>query len=367
MTAALHGFPDWQTSLNTADLVVNQAGNPLNGGGGFFNIGPFDMRLYSSYSVMAEVKTNALATGYNHISMTMIWTSDLGGTNIVYEENFHWFAQDSGFGAFQTDYGRIENQDTIHGPYLRVVFENGGPDNSTCNFNFYGNSRTIARRYLANPFAFSGVGIDFNDRMLVSVLSVALAAGASHNYILRMAPGRASVQFFNNVATGQFQIFMPDGTGTFIWQPAAGVSLYQDITLPRSATRLRVFNFGGAGITYHAIVCAEFPEGGTGGEWSWQPRMSRAEVRIRPRPSRPATASPISSRRWSTCAVRSTSCGPTGTVGRTAGTRTRTCGYPPGTTRTARVRCTPSTSTRTGFGSRTSSIGSARSRVSSGT
>jgi hypothetical protein len=260
VTLALHGFQDWQQSLQTADLSVNISSQAI-GAHNFFNSQVFDMRQYSSYALMFEIKTVAAATQYDHVSITMVWTSDAAATQIEFEENYHIFAQDSAFGAFQSDYGRFEIQDMVHAAFLQVVVENDSPDNCTANFNFYGMSRTIARRYLANPFAFSGVGIDFNDRLLVAQTNTAIGAGVTHNYLLRMAPGRASVQWFCAAATVQFHLFMPDGTGFFIWQPAAGVSLYQDIALPRSAVRLAVFNFGGAGTTYHAFVAADFPDG----------------------------------------------------------------------------------------------------------
>lgn len=260
MSLPLHDFPDWQASLDTADLVVNLTSQAL-GGGGFVNSVILDMRSYSSYSLTVKVTTNAAATQYNQIQIYTFWTQDNAGATRMYMDNFEIFAADAGFGAFTSVFGRFDIQDAVHGAFLQISVVNTGADNCTLDLNIYGNSRTIARRYLSNPSWFDGIGSGFNDRALLGEIGTAIGAGVTVSRLLRLAPARASFILFNALATVQWRLLRPDGTTIGIWQPAAGVALAFDYSLPRTATRLTINNFGGAGTTFNVDINADFPDG----------------------------------------------------------------------------------------------------------
>lgn len=248
-----HGFPDFQPSLDVADLIVNQQGVSLPNASGI-TLGTFDMRRYSSYGVELEVVTNALATAYNGIEIGIAWYLDSGTTKILYEDVNGIFARDVGAGAFFNDAGRFEIQDNVHGPYMILVAFNLGPDNCTVDFNLMGTSRTLNRRYTRNPSSSGGFGIDLLDSKLLVVNGGVVGVGANQNRIVRYAPGPCWLSMTVAAAPGAFRFFDVEGidVGGFFANIAGQTQAM--IQLPKSAIRVNVANGGGVPMTYSIVM-----------------------------------------------------------------------------------------------------------------
>lgn len=244
-----HGYPDFQPSLDVADLTVSQQGVALPNTSGI-TLGTFDMRRYSSFAVEMEVVTNALATAYNGIHIGTAWYIDQAATKIIYENVDGIFARDVGAGAFFNDAGRYELGDNVHGPFMKLVAFNLGINDCTVDFNLYGTSRQLARRYVRNPSSAGGFGIDALDSRLLVNTGQVVAVGATHTDIVRYAPGPCWLSATVAAAPGLFKFIDVTGLDVLGFYAAINGEVHFNVQLPKSALRVAVSNGGGVAMTY---------------------------------------------------------------------------------------------------------------------
>lgn len=244
MTAALHGFPDWQTSLRTADLVsIGDTQTIIAGGGNVATI--FDMRAYSSYSTNLLALCNAAATNWNPITITISWYPDQAASTTLYSETYQIFADSSGSVGFPAAYGRFFLQDAIHGPWFTVSVSNNGPMDITLVTNVLGNSRSIGRRYVQNPSTYIDSVTVADSGLLLSVAPV-LAGGASLDTIIPMAPGSVGMRMQTIAKAGVFAFFTPRNVSIQGYNMALGLESHSVTQLPRTAVRANITNSAGA-------------------------------------------------------------------------------------------------------------------------
>ena len=253
MTLPLHDFPDWQQSLQTADLAQSVTNQALNAGN-FFSLPVQDMRAYSSFSVQVEVSTVAAPTAYNGIGIVMDWRDAASVGNAIYEDVYWIFPKGVGGGVFNTDNGRFECQDAVHGPFCRVTLFNNGVDNCTTDIRLFGNSRALGRRYVQNTPNTGGVAVDMQSSILIANGSN-LGPGATETKLLRMAPGPVTV-VLQTGAAGPYTFNMFDPLGLLFYQEvvAAGAAPIHDIILPRCAVRFAAVNTAGVANGYFASL-----------------------------------------------------------------------------------------------------------------
>lgn len=233
----------------TADLAVSVTNQALNAGN-FFNLTKQDMRPYQSFFVQVEVSTVAAPTAYNGIGIALDWRDGPGVANAIYEEVYWIFPRGVGGGAFNTDNGRFECQDAVHGPYLSVALFNNGVDNCTTDIRLFGNTRSLGRRYVSNTPNTGGVAIDPLSSLLLSDTVTPLGAGAAINRLVRMAPGFAHARMQSLGGTMNFDYLTPDGRTIEGFGLAAGQDLHTDLALPNTAVRCRVTDTSGAANNY---------------------------------------------------------------------------------------------------------------------
>lgn len=243
MTLPLHGFPDWQGSLQTADLVSINQFQVVNAGAAFSS-SVFDTRIYSSYSIKVDTTANVIATAFNPWNISVTWTADPAGTQVVYREKYQIFGDGLGSVAFPWNYGRLELQDAVHGAYLFVTCTNAGTDQGLVTISVYGNSRSLGRRYVTNSATTVPSSVDLDTGLLMST-TVNNGAGVQTNAIMPLSPGPALVHRL--AGASPYSLTFVTGTGAFIvqFQCPAGSENYNEIYLPRSAVRVNFNNVGG--------------------------------------------------------------------------------------------------------------------------
>lgn len=255
MTLPLHGFPDYQRSLQTADLVVSATNQALNAGG-FFNLPIQDMRLYSSFILQMDVTTVAAPTAYNGIAVVCDWRDAAALGNPVFED-VHWiFPRGVGGGVFNCDNGRFEQQDAVHGPYLSIALFNNGVDNCTTNIRLFGHTRSLGRCYVRNTPNTGGVAVDERSTVLFAG-NAFIGPGAFQDNLIRMAPGPASLMLITGAAsTMTFQLYTPRGDLVYSEPVAAGATQLRQWDLPKTALKFEIINTGGANNNYTAAITA---------------------------------------------------------------------------------------------------------------
>lgn len=259
-TTALTWEPvERQRSLLAPDLQVSSGPQTVNGGA-TFNLPIQDMRAYQSFSVNIDITTIAAGTGWNPIGIAVVWLQNGSGAPnpVVYEDIYWIFANNNGSGGFPNQNGRFLLQDTVHGPFLRVVIFHNGVDNATVNMSIYGNSRSIARRYVGNHPNVGGVSstaLDDFDSVLYSNGFFVNAGAFVDGGIIRMAPGPATIKFIAGSASPlTFSMYSPSGNQFLSENLLAGGSLLIPYTLPRMATLLKIFNSGGVNNNFLALI-----------------------------------------------------------------------------------------------------------------
>lgn len=253
MTLALHGYPDWQNPLATADLSSLQT-NPTIGIFSNFNSTIIDMRAFNSYALRINAATVAAGVAFNECRVTVLFGDDAALTNITYLEVFSIFTDGNGSVGFPSTNGRLNIQDAVHGPFMRVTVDNNSVQSISASIEILGHSRTIARRYVGNESSNGSFNVDNLSSQLLSVSGAGLGAGAFVDHLLRMAPGPVTVNILGNPGALQVAFFLPSGTQFFFFNTVGGTNFITPMNFPRTAVRLRVTDISGAGNSYYAYV-----------------------------------------------------------------------------------------------------------------
>ena len=246
MTLALHGFPDWQTSLNTGDLQVVTS-NQAVGGGGFVFLDQLDMRLYSSCIIRADCLLSVAPTVFNPVELDVQWCEDVAGTTTTWEDAVHFFAGNNTGSGFDSDTGRLLLQDVVHGPYLQVLLGHNGADDCAFTLTVYGHTRSIPGQYLMETRASLAGSTDVAD-LVVANIATTVGVGLSKFHTTRVNPGKAYLLLTAAGAPVTLTMFHADGRT--LDQFVAAVAVRQEIHLPRAGLKFQVANAGGALATY---------------------------------------------------------------------------------------------------------------------
>ncbi len=256
MTQSLHDYPDWQGSLNTADLDVT-AQSVVLGVGSAVSLAPQDMRNYSSFSVHVRVSQAGAATAYNGCAVSLLWAANNAGARRPYREVYGIWAEDNGAGAFACLLGDMYLNDSVKGSWLTVAVDNYGADVLACTIDLAGNSRSQGRRYLTNPHNSIALIDVFANSSLINANNVALAAGATATYLVPLSPGLARVRMVAITTTHFFSFFDIMGRDLGSWVGVAGSDFHEFVALPHSAVKMVVTNNGAvAGNHYVNLVTA---------------------------------------------------------------------------------------------------------------
>lgn len=256
MTQTLHDYPDWQQSLNTADLDANITSSVL-GAGGTVVMTAKDMRNYSSFGLHVFARQNALGTAYNPVHVNLLWSSTAAGARRPYRERYGIWASNNGLGAFASSLGNLFLADSVKGAWLTIEVVNNGPDALVCDIDLTGNSRSQGRRYLTNDSDSISFAAVFADSLLVSASAVALGAGATATYLLPLSPGLARARMVATTTIHLFNFFDIYGNDLGSYVGAAGSDVHDFLALPKSAVQATVQNVGGvAGTHFLQVVTA---------------------------------------------------------------------------------------------------------------
>jgi len=244
MTQTLHDFPDYQGSLTTADLDATFGTSNLAGGVPITS-SVLDMRSYNSYSIRAWARQNAAGTAFNPCRLDMYWYADQAAGRELYRERIGWWGSNNNVGAFASQLGRLYIHDATKGSFLQFEIYNMGPDTLSCSNDVSGRSRSLGMRYVQNMSDSIAILDLFRSSNLITSGGVALAAGATANYLAPLAPGLAHVRLA--AITTPHTFIFTDGAGQDIgsFVLAVGAEVRELIALPQSGIKVSVTNTGG--------------------------------------------------------------------------------------------------------------------------
>lgn len=243
MTLPVHGFTDWQGSLQTADLISANVGQNVNAGA-FFTSSIFDMRGFSSYSSKVDTVLTGAATSFGAVNIVFSWTMDSAGTLPIYTETYQIFPNTLGSATFPNVYGRLVLQDAVHGPYLFITVNNAGPDQLFATISVTGNSRSLGRRYVQNLPTGSATGDPATYGRLYAT-AYGLAAGNSQTAIFPMSVGPVGIRFQVVTSTAVINLTAPDGNLIHAYNMGVGTDAHLVEYFPRCAVKMTLTNNGG--------------------------------------------------------------------------------------------------------------------------
>lgn len=247
MTVPIHGFPDYEKSLDRADTLLS-SGTQAIAAAGSFDIPSLDMRTFESYTLFMQSVNFVPATAWNGIVASMGWTPIGAAGGMRYLEQYEWFTNGQGSVGFPNDEGGIVIQDHVHHAFLNVRVFNEGADQVTFSWEAHGHARPMTRRHMLvyrtdamqNRRAYRGQ---------LLTLNAALGAGGTSDTLLQIAPGLVSMRQQAVTAPMVMQFLSPTGASIQGWNIAAGVESHTLAGLPRMQVRASVVNSGGVGGT----------------------------------------------------------------------------------------------------------------------
>lgn len=252
MTTPLHGHPDWQESLGTAELLVTQTNQNIAATNSL-TTAVLDMRPYSSFGVSTLAIVNAAITAFNASMLSMTWYDDSVLTNQIYRDSYATINFNSTASAFDCTNGRATLQDNVRGPFCVVDFFNAGPQQAIMDLIVYGNSRDVGGRTLREEFGNFTFPQPWTSAILASDAFV-IGAGVTRTRVLPMAPGLANINL--NAAAAPANVTLTGAGGRVFWIANGVVNLRETIALPDETSILRFTNAGGVNLTGSMYVTA---------------------------------------------------------------------------------------------------------------
>lgn len=256
MTASLHGFPDWQTALNTADLEsYSDLQTILNGAS--FSSPIFDMRPYQSYYIQSKSVISNITAAFNNVTTQLIWWNDSVGSVDIYRENYTVHPFYANASVVDVPYDALNIQGPVQGPYLQVILQNGGPAANVCSVRVLGNSRSLPGTFVRETGIVSPIVYSSTDTKLIDFVQ-SINGGVTVTKPLRISPSQVYVSLLTTGQQGIFTFTAADGQTVDQFVVPPNTTLRQMIQFPRQSIRVGVQNTAGVAATYVVRATAAF-------------------------------------------------------------------------------------------------------------
>lgn len=260
MTLALHGYPDWQRKLATADLQVTAQSTSLATLTSI-QTAILDVRAYSSFVLRVNAQMVPVPVAWGHIYISVEWFADAAGTLIVHQDTYRTIPSSNAGTAFDNAAFDLSVGDAIRGPYVQVTEYNAGPQTVAAEIVFLGTSRQLGRRYLRqNQQDASGVFRETSGPLLST--GTVLGAGVAVTLPIRCTNGAALLTLDTGAGgTYLYSLSTPDGRGLYRQNVAAGSYTPVTIQIPDTASLFMAQNTGAAPNNFIAIFSQDGRDG----------------------------------------------------------------------------------------------------------
>lgn len=218
--------------------------------GGTFTTAVIDMRAYQGCMLSFLISTVTITpAAFNPARINVDWYMDAAGTDRVFNDSYEILALQIG-GTFVCNNGKLNIQDIVHGPFLKVTVYMAGPDSITATIEINGTSRSFGTIYMEEIDGYPpDPTLVLWDGVLVNISQQSLAAAAVKNTSMRMAPGNVAIRMSTGTMPYSFTFHMGSLTEVEVFTLAASAVTRQNLIFPKRSVWVAAQNTGaGAGI-----------------------------------------------------------------------------------------------------------------------